>query len=291
MESEGEYTLDIKNICPGQVWYRVYDDNSYRGREIPRFNIDSFNTPKKFKYLRGLLWENEQPEVWNPSFESKLEEESKHHRITITPLFGPRTTCSIKVLIASLAGPADPTYRNDTILVQKFKDFGVPAENIHLMLEKQCTPKTLTTNLENTLEFCNEGDILFLYIGGHGINSKGYYELCTHGGYTSSKMILKSLKSAKCEVFLVVDSCYSGQMIEDIKYNNFTLPKDFHILASTNPDLCAMTGWRLLQLLIDNIFIPNTYTNPIEVCNTIQEKLVTPLQGQRANVMIKRSGA
>ncbi len=41
------------------------------------------------------------------------------------------------------------------------------------MLEKQCTPKTLVTNLENMLEICDDGDILFFYIGRHRVNSKG----------------------------------------------------------------------------------------------------------------------
>lgn len=290
MESGGKNTkYEINNMCPNQIWFRVMKDSTFYGIEVPSNGFHSI-TEEKFSHIQGQIWESDMPETWSPSFESRLDDESSHHRITITPLMGPRTACSIKVLIACLAGPADPSVRNDTILAQKFKDFGVPAENITMLLEKQCTPKTITTMLENSLTQCNEGDVLFLYLGGHGTNSNGYYELCTHNGYTSSKMILDVLKHSKCEVFMVVDSCYSGLMIEDIKVSKtFQNKKNLHVLSSTTHDLCAMTGWRLVQLLIDNLFVSDSYSSPGDICKTVEEQLVTPQKGQKARVMIKRS--
>ncbi len=97
-------------------------------------------------------------------------------------------------------------------------------------------------------------------------------------------MILDLLKKANCQVFMVVDSCYSGQMIEDMKNLKISLSKDVHNLTSTSHALCAMKGWKLVQLLINNIFVPFTYTNPTDICNTIQENLITQLQGQSSKV-------
>ena len=42
--------------------------------------------------------------------------------------------------MACLAGPADPTTRNDKKLLDKFSAAGVPIENIWMLFEKQCTP-------------------------------------------------------------------------------------------------------------------------------------------------------
>lgn len=79
-------------------------------------------------------------------------------------------------------------------------------------------------------------------------------------------------------------------MIEDIKVSKtFQNKKNLHVLTSTTHDLCAMTGWRLVQLLIDNLFVSDSYSSPGDICKTVEEQLVTPQIGQKARVMIKRS--
>jgi hypothetical protein len=41
------------------------------------------------------------------------------------------------------------------------------------------------------VELCLEGDLLFLFLGGHGTNSNGkHYALSTHGGNTPSQIVL-----------------------------------------------------------------------------------------------------
>ncbi len=78
-------------------------------------------------------------------------------------------------------------------------------------------------------------------------------------------------------------------MIEDIKSVGFSLPKDFHILTSTHRNLQAMTGWKIVQFLIDQIFLTDKCSNPEEICDYLEENLATPLEGQKANVMINKA--
>jgi hypothetical protein len=88
--------------------------------------------------------------------------------------------------MACLAGPADPNARNDVKLINSFKELGVPEENIFMLLERQCTPKTIKANLKNITSNCLEGDILFVYLGGHGTHKNDEYFLSTWDGYTNS---------------------------------------------------------------------------------------------------------
>ncbi len=138
MQSVQDYIIDIKNSCPSQIWYRFYAGDQMAMRDVVPSNKNiSLRTPNKLTNVKGMSWQAGESEDWKPSFDGKLDEESTHHRLTITPVFGPRTACLIKVIIASLAGPADPSVRNDIILAHKFEEHEVPTQNIHLLLEKQ----------------------------------------------------------------------------------------------------------------------------------------------------------
>jgi len=284
MES-GNYQVTVTNNCPNRIWFRFYDnDNSHLGYDIAPNETVNLNTEKQFVRIEGFLWEKGEAEIWKPTFKIALEiiEGNYNHRVNLTNIFGPRTTQSIKVFVACMAGPADPLERNDIELVKKFDSIGVPPENIFLLLEKQCTPKTIQVNLENIVESLNEGDILFLYVGGHGSNHKGFYELCTWGGYTNSHLIMSCLKNCKSEVFLIIDSCFSGLMIEDVKNCKFSLKNNLHLLSSTHHDLPAWTGWKLIKMLIENIFI-NDYSDAKTIGNFISKYFSTSNPQQKAN--------
>src|SRR3989338_9716010 len=218
----------LENRCPFRVWYRLYSDSSFLGSDIGPG--DSENHSGLFKQISGMQWEKGEEEVWKPTFKCLLEpEDACNHRSVLTSLFGCRPASSIKVFMACLAGPADPLTRNDIILIDRLnKEVGVPRENTWMFLERQCTPKAIFESLKVAAGVCNdENDILFVYLGGHGCRKKNSvcestgnsyeYNLSTWEGSTPSSLILEAIEKIKCPVFMVVDSCYSGQMIDDAK--------------------------------------------------------------------------
>lgn len=221
---------------------------------------------------------------------SNLNDEFYYNLIYITPVFGPRPACSIKVLVASLAGPANPIERSDIELVNKFIEYGVPRENIWLLIEKQCSSSYLLSTINNISPNLKDNDILFMYLGGHGtINTNNNlnlkeYVFCTNTENTSSKNILDAIKSIRSRIFMIVDSCYSGQMINDIKrYNNLECNR-LDVLTSTDPDLSAYTGWILCNLLLKNMFLNNNnLSNICDICSNIMKEFKTNYLEQKIN--------
>lgn len=50
----------------------------------------------------------------------------------------------------------------------------VPPENCWMFLERQCVNDAICSSLRVCAENCREGDLLFIYLGGHGsVNDKG----------------------------------------------------------------------------------------------------------------------
>jgi hypothetical protein len=231
----------------------------------------------KLTHIHGQLWEEGDPEDWAPKFiyhgadgpgntvEAWVEQQ------VVTPVFGPRIARSIRVVLACLAGPADPAVRNDLHLLAKFEEAGVPRENMTVLLERQCTPTGVTWALDNAVKNTHEGDFLFVYLGGHG-KPDNHYSLCTWEGATTADMILKSLSRVdeKVPVFLVIDSCYSGNLNEYLRSEyKGPLPSELHLLHSTQAGTVAYTGWRLIDLLIKHIFPKGAYSNAEGVGKTI----------------------
>ena len=248
----------VKNRCPHRVWYRLYesDDVNFTGKDIAPGEQQTVEG--EFKSVKGFKWERGEDEVWEPTFKSLLEpQDAWNYHVDLTSLFGCRPASSIKVFMACLAGPADPMTRNDIILIDKLhKEIGVPRENIWMFLERQCTPNAIYESLKVAAEICNdENDILFVYLGGHGSRkqsevyqesgNKFEYNLGTWGGSTPSSLVLKAIQTVKCPVFMVVDSCYSGQMIDDAKsyFLHAPLAHELYVLTSTQNDKSAQTGW------------------------------------------------
>jgi hypothetical protein len=94
-------------------------------------------------------------------------------------------------------------------------------------------------------------------------------------------MDIPILSNCKAEIFMVVDSCYSGKMIEDLIRSKFSVEK-ISLLTSTSKDESAQTGWKLIQILIENIF-KDDFSSVKIIGEFAQANLVTPLKTQKAN--------
>jgi len=279
-----KYTVQVLNNCKANICYKVSFDNGNGCQEvyIDSGNLFTNRSNTKYNNIKGMVWEKGKTEEWKPTFSNNLDYETSNHELVVTPIFGPRIASSIKVLLACLAGPVDPNVRNDLILINKFKEIGVPSENIFMLLERQCTPDMIKASLQNLVYNSQEGDIIFIYLGGCGNkNSDGYY-LNTWEGETSSKELLSILQKCKSEIFMIVDSSFSGQMIDDFKTfkNN---PKS-SIIASTQSYNDGYTGWRLLQMLIENVFTIDTFTDPKTIMNYIEKNFSTSSKTQKAQI-------
>ena len=173
-----KFSINIINDTPKNIWFRIYsNDYDYWGYEIGPNSAYLFQNEAKQIYFKGFVWEKNDPEIWNPSFFYSLDPNLNHQTVRLTNVFGPRATQSIKVFLACLAGPADPQTRNDVLLIEKFKTIGVPPQNILALYEYQCSRLSIYYSLLNMVLNCNPGDILFLYLGGHGSVSNGEYVL------------------------------------------------------------------------------------------------------------------
>jgi hypothetical protein len=199
--------------------------------------------------------------------------------------------------MACLAGPADPLQRVDIGLINDFYDIDVPHENVYKLLETQCTPKVILSNLENLVSNCQKDDVLVCYLGGHGCGAKrssinndinlvqsAYYEynLATYKGYTTSSSIYEVLKGCQAEIYLIIDSCYSGQMIEDYFNYHSELNLNIKFLSSTLWNLSAYTGWLLIEMLRERIFDKSKNTSFNDICLDIVEKFKTSSKEQKA---------
>jgi hypothetical protein len=218
--------LKITNSTEFEIKVRFYPDPLSPHEIESVLSKDSslnINLIKKFKLIKGQI--NNPSEDWNPTFSNYINPFEINPTINIINAFGIRSSQSIKMLVACLAGPADPEERNDISLVNKFKDLGVPTENIYMLIETQCIPSIIQACLTNLVKNSRQGDILFLYLGGHGSRlfnhlNQPQYALCTYESLLPSSFILDPLQYLNSDVFTVIDSCYSGP----VSYTHLTLP-------------------------------------------------------------------
>jgi len=69
--------------------------------------------------MKGMKWETGDSDDFKPTFSSMKETPSKPlGKLSITPTFGPRDAETIKIFVASIAAPAKPEDRNDTVLIE-----------------------------------------------------------------------------------------------------------------------------------------------------------------------------
>lgn len=296
----------VENRCPYRVWFRVYcipEVGGFSGHDLAQHDTQEIHGSDSEPYhsIKGMKWERGEAENWVPTFDSLLDDEAWSHKLVLTSLFGLRLASSIKVFMACLAGPADPLTRNDIKLIDRLNsEVGIPRDNTWMFLERQCTPNVIKESLTVATGTCQpKEDFLFVYLGGHGSrkssdvfgkSGNGYeYVLGTWGGGTSSELVLKAIENAKCPVFMVVDSCHSGQMIPDAKsfFENKSHPT-IYILASTQSDNSAQTGWKLIQKLIDHMVDGSKKqdVNATTIGMDVVDTLVTSLQGQKAQFEI-----
>jgi len=282
------FDYKLVNKCNSQVWYRFYKEENFVGECLAANQSTTVTLDTQMKSLKGLLWETGQSDEWLPTFSMNYQDESNYSTINITPLFGPRPAHTIKVYMACLAGPADPAARNDITLIDEFVKAGVPNENIWRLLERQCTPTSIGPTLHDAASenVCQEGDILVVYLGGHGSGGSGSaYSLATWQGHTYSSTILDAIADTKAEVFMIVDSCHSGAMIDDAKayFQSRSYTPKITILASTQSWSPARTGWRILQMLVDHVS-SGKFITPLQVSEYVVENLRTTLETQRAQL-------
>src|SRR5256885_1120862 len=114
------HSVQVTNNCPDTIRYRAHRYGDYVENVVSPGSVSVNSSHPQFTKVQGQL----QQDVWSPCFEDELDLEVTNHRVTLTPIFGPRTAKSIKVYMACLAGPADPNERNDIALIKEFSDAG-----------------------------------------------------------------------------------------------------------------------------------------------------------------------
>ncbi|MBS0658504.1 MAG: hypothetical protein JSR82_09710 [Verrucomicrobia bacterium] len=199
--------------------------------------------------------------------------------------FGGRAGRDIVLYLACLAGPADPSERNDLRFLDELRErHGIPAEQIWRLLERQCTERSILATFADCVETVEPGQMLFAYFGGHGDSADGraQWSLGSHGS-TQGTDLAPLLARCRGEVFVVADSCHSGAFLRDLQdaleAADAWHPPRLTALSSTQASLSARTGWRLLELLIACAAADRT---PRETARQVVEKLRTPEKRQRA---------
>eukprot|EP00906_Rhabdomonas_costata_P007973 RCo011388 len=214
----------------------------------------------------------------------------------VTRLFGrewPPT--SVRAFMACLAGPADPSVRNDQELMDKLHQTqGVPVSNICTLLEEQATRSNVISSLTRFVTGCSAGGLLFVYLGGHGNSTDGYSDwgLGTWEEDTRGPEVAPLICNVPSRVFAVADSCHSGAFIHDVEAHLATHPlmcESLTVLASTQSNQSASTGWKLLQYLIDGMTDEsNLATSEIALAQHVVDNLRTSNPKQRAQLFYRQ---
>lgn len=203
--------------------------------------------------------------------------------------FGGRAGADVKLYMACLAGPADPADRNDIRFFDELREsYEIPHENIWRLLERQCTERSILTTLADCVETVEPGQMLFAYLGGHGSSEDGTAQWSL-GSYGETRGVDVAPLVARCkgEVFVVTDSCHSGAFLRDLKNVLGKSPRAWApprvtALGSVQASLTAMTGWRLIDLLIDSAI--QAERTPRETALHVVKTLRTPQAKQRAQL-------
>eukprot|EP01062_Namystynia_karyoxenos_P051135 TRINITY_DN40026_c0_g1_i2.p1 TRINITY_DN40026_c0_g1~~TRINITY_DN40026_c0_g1_i2.p1 ORF type:complete len:298 (+),score=83.26 TRINITY_DN40026_c0_g1_i2:83-976(+) len=291
-------TKCIDNRCDIRVWVRLYTAAGWKGWDVgpgERMAIGAIDAQR----IEGFAWERGEPEAWAPTFSSVLQGDCDHSTVVIAALFGPRLARSVKFVMACLAGPASHSERNDLELVEKLQSVvRVPRDNLWLALERQATPPMVTAMVANAASpnVALDGDVLIMYLGGHGGGcADGEWHLSTWDGTTSGHAVLDALSGTRAEVVLVVDSCSSGSMVVDLRRrfdrpeHREKAPPRVTVIASTGAGESACTRWRIVQMLIDHVVAKSR--DPADALGRrVRDTLRTPFADQRARVAVFEQG-
>lgn len=193
-----------------------------------------------------------------------------------TTVFGPRKSSSIKVFTCNQKGTKP--------IIDLFEQEGVPKENIKVLSGDLAEKEPIIQTLTELSRICLEEDILFVYLGGHGGHSNGHYFLST----TQKKAIFGSLwlelfSKFKCEVFIVISTCYSGLLIDNAKESKLTFPKKMSMLASTPAEKQAFSG-SLVRICLNEKMFKKEYTCPKQIMSEFKRDFKTSKVWQIAQI-------
>jgi hypothetical protein len=201
-----------------------------------------------------------------------------------------RSGSRIKLYMACLAGPADPATRNDISLMRGLQEkFDVPQENMWLLLENQVSLASVHATIGDLAASCTAADVAVVYIGGHGsaASQDHDYRLESYRGRAEGEVIAAKLWACPCPLFVIIDSCHSAAFINDAvatakAKNARVVCPEMVILASTQADNEAQTGWRIVAALHDAWLRGDDAKAPTQVATSVAATLRTGNERQRA---------
>jgi hypothetical protein len=166
------------------------------------------------------------------------------------------------------------------------------------LLEKQVTDRSVHATLADLADALQPSDVAFVYIGGHGTATADKYEfeyrLGSHHALARGEIIAANIWACPCPVFLVVDSCHSGTMLNDLMrhahdHRDTILCPQLVAVASTESWCAAKTGWSLISMLHGHL-LTDTPSPPQLVAKSIAAELRTSLEKQRPQYVIFQGG-
>eukprot|EP00455_Lapot_gusevi_P023901 TRINITY_DN2481_c0_g2_i1.p1 TRINITY_DN2481_c0_g2~~TRINITY_DN2481_c0_g2_i1.p1 ORF type:complete len:175 (+),score=40.51 TRINITY_DN2481_c0_g2_i1:123-647(+) len=172
-----------------------------------------------------------------------------------------------------------------------FRGMNVPYENTLMLLEQQATVAAALASLEALVASTTADDCVLFYWGSHGsVQDQEYYSKLFDGYLTASQVLSVLRNSPSGKVLTVVDACHSGQVLEQAP---LFFPDDskreesrFVFVSSTQAWNSARSGWRTVTCLLDALNTAEIRSSPIRVANYICDHLVTPLEGQKAQMAL-----
>lgn len=147
--------------------------------------------------------------------------------------------------------------RRDRLLVQQFKQAGVPSSNIVHLIDSTATSANIEAWLARTLAKTAPGDTLFLYYCGHGYEDDDG-DICfasydasdeTPGWAISSIVDTVDARFRGSRAFLTADCCYSGALVDTVKSKRRRV--SFACLTSAEADEISTANWTFTDCLLD----------------------------------------
>jgi hypothetical protein len=151
--------------------------------------------------------------------------------------------------------------RQDEVLIQTFKDRGVPEDHVVFLEDKEGTLGNIRKSFKKLLEKTAEGDFLIFYFQGHGgrdiEGEKSKYYFCNYdsnvdddGTYLYVSEVYKTIEKhfKGSAVLLTADCCTSGGLIQEAKKRNTKLC--CACLTSVNAHNGSTGCWTFTRALI-----------------------------------------
>jgi hypothetical protein len=145
--------------------------------------------------------------------------------------------------------------RRDSILATRFKDLGVPAENIVLMQDKAATTGAVRDALTAFAARPAKGDTLFVYFCGHGYHGDdGVDYLATYDAEATAWSVPQLFDEIEMgfrgrRAVLLADCCNSGAIPEQAKRRK--APIDYGCLVSVKAGDVSTNNWTFSDSLLD----------------------------------------